>query len=240
MHQRSKAIYGYRRVCSDVQSECGAISPRMTLALMREENLRGKKGPKRRYPTQHAMPGILPKDLVNKRFYASQPNAVLYTDIKFIRTKEGWRYLNIIQDACTRRVLGWNLGKRCDTALTLTTLRSVLQRHAIPPNAIHHSDQGSTYVSDEYQRVLSAHGIQQSCARGGGPGNGMMESLNGTIQVELLRGKRYASEHEARADLRSYLLWYDTTRRHSSLGNKSPRDYAQMLNTSATSAGEDI
>src|SRR5215813_9879993 len=139
--------------------------------------------------------------------------------------------LAAILDLFSRFVVGWAVSATNDRHLTLKALGMALKRRCPDAGLLHHSDQGSTYASEDYQRRLDAHGITCSMSRRGNCyDNAVMEAFFSTVKSEL--ADRFASCGEAKMELFDYIeVFYNHRRRHSTLGQISPAEFEKRANT---------
>jgi putative transposase len=159
-----------------------------------------------------------------RQFTAPAPDAVWVTDITYIPTGEGWLYLAVILDLCSRGIVGWAMNERISRHLTLDALGMALARRRPPPGLLHHSDRGSQYVSGGYQTALGRQGIVGSMSRRGDCwDNAVAESFFATLKVELVHDALWPTRVAARGAVFEYVeVFYNRQRRHSSLGFLSP------------------
>src|SRR6266508_798596 len=179
-----------------------------------------------------------PPDAGARRGGAS-PAAVPGDDaVAYIPTGEGWLYLAVILDLCSRFAVGWAMSARITDELTLNALGMALARRRPPQGLLHHSDRGSQYASGDYQRVLAHHGIVCSMSRRGDCwDNAVAESFFATLKVELVHDAAWATRAAACTELFEYLeLFYNGQRRHSALGYLSPRAFERRLDHEASAA----
>jgi putative transposase len=162
-----------------------------------------------------------------RQFERARPDQAWVTDITYIPTGEGWLYLAVILDLCSRFAVGWAMSERITDDLTLNALGMALTRRHPPQGLLHHSDRGSQYASGDYQEVLAQNGILCSMSRRGDCwDNAVAESFFATLKVELVHDATWATRARARTELFDYLeLFYNGQRRHSALGYLSPRAF---------------
>ena len=197
---------------------------------MRLSGLSGKcKGKSKRRPSKVAKP--TPNNLVSGSFSVARPDTVWFSDITYLRTQEGWLYLAVVRDACSRRVVGWALQTHLTTALTLAALNMACRQRKPSPGLIHHSDRGSQYLSGDYQRALRAAGILTSTS-GHCLENAVAESFFATLKTEEVQDYPYENRSQARRCVFDYLeVFYNRQRKHSSLGFQSPAKFEEQATT---------
>jgi len=166
-------------------------------------------------------------NLLDREFEATRPNQKWVADFTYIVTGEGWLYLAVVLDLFSRRIVGWSMQSTMTAQLVLDALLMALWRRGKPSELLHHSDQGSQYTSEDFQRLLTDQGITCSMSRKGDVwDNAAMESFFSSLKLERVRARRYRSRDEARADLFDYIeRFYNPRRRHSSIGRISPMEY---------------
>ena len=174
-------------------------------------------------------------NLLMRNFTFERPDQAGVGDITYIPTGEGWLYLAIVKDLCTRKIVGYAFSDRIDTQLTLAALDMAYRRRRPGKGLIFHSDRGVQYAAKAYRERLEACGIQQSMSRRGDPyGNAVAESFFSCLKCELIHLKQYATRAAAQNDVFTYLeTFYNTVRPHSALGWISPAHFEAKLYTSA-------
>lgn len=226
----SDETYGVRRVRLDLLAwgiECGRDQ---VGRLMRCNGLVAKPI-KRRLPSDAGVrpsQGIAPNEL-DRQFEAAGPNQRWVADFTYIWTLEGWLYLAVVLDLFSRRIVGWSMQSRMTSELVSDALLMAVWRRGWPTELLHHSDQGSQYTSDLFQRLLHDHGIRCSMSRRGECwDNAAVESFFSTLKRERVHRRVYRSREEAKADLFDYIeRFYNPKRRHSTLGGISPKDFEE-------------
>jgi putative transposase len=152
----------------------------------------------------------------------------------YIPTREGWPYLAVVADLYSRRIVGWSMADRMTSRLVVDDLDMAIQRGMPGEGILTHSDRGSQYASDHYQRLLEKHGIQCSMS---GVGqcwdNAPMESFFASLNWELGHHEDNENREQAKTSLFEYVeVFYNNKRIHSSLGYLTPSDYEQTLQSS--------
>lgn len=173
-------------------------------------------------------------NLLQRNFTFERPNQAWVGDITYISTDEGWLYLAIVKDLCTRKVVGYAFSDRIDTQLTLAAIDMAYRRRKPDKGLIFHSDRGVQYAARAYRERLGVYGIQQSMSRKGDPyDNAVAENFFSCLKCELIHLKHYPTRRAAQNDVFAYLeTFYNTLRPHSALGWISPARFEAKLRTS--------
>jgi putative transposase len=226
----SGQTYGVRRVWRDLkdwQVDCG----RERLArLMRAERLVARPRKRRRPQDLGVRPEhTIAPNVLDRRFEAETPNTRWVADFTYIPTGEGWLYLAVVLDLFSRRIVGWSIQNRMTAQLVMDALLMAVWRRGWPRELLHHSDQGSQYASEDFQRLLADHGIRCSMSRRGEcHDNAAMESFFSTLKIERVHRRKYLTRDDARIDLVDYIeAFYNPRRRHSTLGGLSPVQFEE-------------
>ena len=167
VHKLSRSIYGSPRVYRELLAQGHTVGRDRVARLMREHNLRGKRKRRFRNTTQSNHRHPVAPNVLERQFTVEQPNTGWVGDITYIWTLEGWLYLSVILDLYSRRVVGWAMNKHIDQALTLRALGMAINACEPGPGLIHHTDRGSQYAANDYQKMLKARGITCSMSRKG-------------------------------------------------------------------------
>ena len=226
-HERSKQRYGSPRVHRDIVEGGMAVSRKRIVRIMQEEGLVGRPRKRFKCTTQSDPSHPVAANLLKQNFSATAPNQRWVGDTTELRIGEQGAklYLAAIVDLYSRYVVGWALSAVNDRHLTMTALEAAVRRRCPDAGLIHHSDRGSPYTSEDYRRMLVKNGIVCSMSRKGNCyDNAAMESWFSTLKAEL--GEHFESFTAAKAELFDYIeSFYNSVRRHSSLGYKSPKNF---------------
>jgi putative transposase len=195
--------------------------------LMKKAGVEAKvpKKFKRTTDSRHKLP-IAP-NLVNQRFQADHPNKIWCSDITYLWTLEGWLYLAVIIDLFSRKVVGWAVDSQLKASLALEALRMAYWRHKPAKGLVHHSDRGVQYAAHDYQKTLKTLGMVPSMSgKGNCYDNAVVESFFHTLKNDQFGDHIYLTRGETRQEVIDYIeMFYNSHRRHSSLGYVSPNDY---------------
>jgi transposase InsO family protein len=233
VHAANRMVYGSPRIFKALVAQGEQVSENTVAKVMRLEGLRAKVKRKfvpRTTDSAHGQP-IAP-NVLDRQFQAEAPNRKWAGDITYIPTDEGWLYLAGVIDLCSRRIVGWSMADHMQTDLVADALSMAIARRQPPPGLLHHSDRGVQYASDDYQGLLSRHGIQVSMSgKGDCWDNAVMESFWATLKTELVHHEHYATRQEARQSIFEYIeVFYNRKRLHSSLGYVSPEAFEASRN----------
>ena len=193
---------------------------------MRQNAMRAR--PKRRgKPKDDGERSIIADNILDRDFEANWPNQKWLADFTHNWTAEGWLYVAVVLDLFSRRVVGRSMKAERDASLVMDALMMAVWRRGKADALLHHSDQGSQYTNEQFQRLLLDNGITCSMSRAGKVwDNSAMESFFSSLKTERTARKVYRTCDAARADVFDYIeRFYDPRRRHSKLGYLSPMAY---------------
>ena len=218
VHAQSRGSYGSPRVVRQLRREGEPIGRRRVARLMRGARLQGRSA--RRYHRsmvrQRAFFASVPNQQRAQATHA--PNQVWVGDVTYLKVAGQWRYLAVVMDRHSRRVLGWSLGTRRDAALTSDALRHSVRKRQLAPGLMFHSDRGIEYAAFNYRNQLARLGIVQSMNRPGKMNdNAHMESFFHSLKAEEFHGRRFDDDDQLRQAIRSYIAFYNQQRLHSAL-----------------------
>lgn len=241
----SDRTYGARRVWHDVLAEGHSCGLHRIERLMRQQALRAR--PRRRSipkdKGERSTNAIAPNVLA-RQFEADAPNRKWVADFTYIWTAEGWLYVAAVIDLFSRRVVGWSMSSSMTAQLVADALVTAIWRRGKPDDLLHHSDRGSQYTSEPFQRLMADHGVACSMSRSGncweraiegaiGPSpmaSAAMESFFSSLKIERVARKVYRTRDQAKADVFDYIeCFYNPRRRHSTLGYLSPVEFEKKM-----------
>ena len=229
-----RGYYGSPRIYDDF-IECGEhVSRKRLIRLMQEDGLKARVGKRYKGTTMSDHDQPVADNLLQQDFTAAHPNQRWVGDTSELRIGDhGKAYLAVILDLFSRFVVGWAISAVNDRHLTIKALEMAVKRRCPGIGLLHHSDQGSTYASEDYQDVLEAYGITCSMSRRGNCyDNAVMEAFFSTVKSEI--GEWFASHGDAKAELFDYLeVFYNQRRRHSSAGRLSPAAFERKMTHAA-------
>jgi putative transposase len=228
-HKASRSTYGSPRIQKDLTNDGEIVIRQRVARLMKSVSIESKMA-KRFVITTHSKNTTSPApDLLKRNFRTKSINQAWVSDTTFIRTRQGWLYLATMLDLYSRKVIGWAMSDRNDTKLVCDALMMAHWRQGKVKDVIVHSDQGSTYASNEYRRLLREHNMQCSMSRKGEcHDNAVAESFFSSLKTELVDDEDYFTRSEAKKSIFEYIeVFYNRQRRHSYLGYISPIEYEQ-------------
>lgn len=235
----SDETYGYRRVHADLLGWGYDVDDDTVRLIMRDLGLVAcQPRPSRPVTTIAADAGDLP-DLVRRDFDANQPATKLVGDITYIPTWEGWVYLATVLDCCTKKAVGYAMADNLRTTLVIDAMKMAARNgHIRPGVTIMHTDRGTQYMSQQYAHYATQIGLLRSVGRTGVCwDNAWAESFNGTLKNELVHRTVYPTRERAILDITRWIeLRYNTRRRHSAIGYRTPQQAENDWNDSKTTA----
>jgi len=230
IHDRSRNVYGSPRVQKALRQQGIRVNHKRTERIMREEGIKGRICSV--YWRTAGIHRFFDKadNVLRERGGPTGINQVWVGDITFIKLNRKWKYLAIVMDLYSRRVLGWSLGDRRTSGLTSRALRNALKKRTPKPGLVFHSDRGVEYLSCEYYGLLNKYGIVPSMNRPGHcQDNAHMESFIHSLKGELLRGRRFKTGAELANAINGYINFYNSRRLHSGIEYKTPVEYERLV-----------
>lgn len=237
-HLLSGRSYGSPRIWRDLHEAGERVSENRVARLMHRAGIQALRRKRRRPHDEGTRPECaIAGNVLDRDFMAGGPNQKWVADFTYVDTAEGWLYVAVVLDLFSRRVVGWSMSAEMTAQFVMDALTMALWRRGRPKELLHHSDQGSQYSAEDFQRLLAHHGISCSMSRKGDCwDNAAMESFFASLKKERVYTRpRYRTRDEARADIFEYIeSFYNPVRRHSTLGQISPVEFERQFSTQGT------
>jgi len=227
----SRQRYGSPRIHEDLLDQHEHVSRKRVIRLMQEDGLKARVRRRDALTTMGDHDQPVAANLLDRQFVAAAPNRRWVSDTtEFVIGSGGKLYLAAVLDLFSRFIVGWAVSAVNDRHVTIKALEMALKRRCPETGLLHHSDQGCTYASEDYQDLLDARGIVCSMSRRGNCwDNAVMESFFSTVKSEL--AERFESNADAKLALFNYIeVFYNRRRRHSTLGQISPAEFERRKN----------
>jgi putative transposase len=228
IHRANRGVYGSPRIHAELRLAHGIrVSRKRVERLMRTAGINALARRKRGRTTIRVQGVRVADDLVERRFRPAGPNVLWVADITYLRSWEGWLYLAAVQDAFSRQIVGWSMANHMRAQLVVDALGMGLARRRPDPGLVHHSDQGSQYVSLGFGQAARNAGIAISMgSKGDAYDNAVAESFFATLKKELVHRHSWQTRRELGSAVFDYIeTFYNPKRRHSTLGMLSPAEY---------------
>jgi putative transposase len=228
---KTRHRYGSRRRAKQLQAQGSAVGRAKARRLRKAAGVMGRRpNPPRPLTTdrRHGY-GVAP-NLLARQFAIEKPDQVWAGEITYVWTAEGWLYVSVLLDLYSRNVVGWAMSSHIDAALVQEALRMAVGRRQPTTGLLHHSDRGSQSACQVYQRLLHDAGMRCRMSRKGDClDNAVAERFFGSLKRERTAHCQYATRQEARDDIIDDIeMFYNSTRKHSSLGYISPNEYEAL------------
>ncbi|WP_371212523.1 IS3 family transposase [Methylocystis sp. ATCC 49242] len=227
----SARTYGARRVWRDVLAEGVSCGLHKIERLMRANALRARPRRRGQPKDDGQRSAVVAPNVLDRQFAAQAPNQKWIADFTYIWTAEGWLYVAAVIDLFSRRVVGWSMKAEMTAGLVADALMMAIWRRGKPDALLHHSDRGSQYTSEQFQRLMADNGVVCSMSRSGNVwDNAAMESFFSSLKTERIGKKLYRTPDDARADVFDYVeRFYNPVRRHSTIGYVSPVEFEKKV-----------
>ena len=226
--EESDSTYGSPRITAELKAQGHQCSETRVARLMQKAQLCSVYRRKFKVcTTQSNHDEPIAENIISQDFSAAEVGEKVGCDITYIETDEGWLYLAVVLDFCSRKILGYAFSDSLESGLVCEALIKAVGNHRLPAELIHHSDRGVQYASSRYRALLQSLRMRQSMSRSGNCyDNAITESFFATLKVERVHQRRYRTRTIATIDVSDYIdCWYNPKRRHSSLGMVSPGEF---------------
>jgi transposase InsO family protein len=239
-HAKSDGVYGAPRITAELKDQGVVVSRKTVAKVMRSNGIQGISPRPWRPVTTISDPSVhqIP-DRVARRFDRGSLNVVWTSDITYLGTGQGWLYLCAVRDGCSRRVVGYAFSDTLHTDLVEAAVRhAVTFRDGDTTAVIFHADRGCQYTSQQLQDVADELDLQLSVGRTGVCwDNAQQESFWSTLKTEFYNRHHFPTHHAA---IHAVTEWietiYNSRRRHSALGMRTPVAFEQQLTTATQAA----
>jgi len=223
-HRLSLGSYGRPRMTEELKDLGFEVGHRRVGRLMRDNGINVVRTRKYKATTNSKHGYAIAPNLLDRNFIAEQANQKWVVDISYIWTREGWLYLAVVMDLYSRRIVGWAVSNRMKRDLAIRALDMAVALRRPAKGCIHHSDRGSQYCSNDYQKLLKKHGFKISMSgKGNCYDNAVVETFFKTIKAEMIWRNIWHTRKQAHIALFKYINgFYNPKRRHSTLGGMSP------------------
>ncbi len=231
IHEKHRQRYGARRIKNDLADLGKTVSRKRVARLMREEDLVCKTKRKFKATTNSSHNKPVADNILKRDFHREQPDQAYTGDITYIPTREGWLYLSVFIDLCSRAVVGWSMSSRMTATLMTDSLQMAMWKRRPKAGLLVHSDRGSQYVSECYQKLLGENEFVCSMSRKGNCwDNAVAESFFHTLKTELIHHEDFQTREEAQQAIFEYIeVYYNRQRKHSTNGYLAPFKHEQQL-----------
>lgn len=230
----SRGTYGRVRMCKDLRKRGEICSQRRVSRLMKLTGLIPKAARRFKVTTKANSDAAAAPNQLAQNFAAEKPNKKWVSDLTYIRTTAGWLYVAVVMDLCSRKIIGLSMGKRITKELVIKAFLQAMLARGYPSEILYHSDRGSQYTSNDFQKLMKLYKIKVSMSgKGNCYDNAAMESFFHTMKLECTDGLDFESREEAITVIFDYIkIFYNNHRMHSYLGYKSPSAFEEQLGSS--------
>jgi putative transposase len=230
---QGRGTYGTRRIKHLLAQEGLRVSRRRIGRILAQAGLRCKTRRKFKAPTAAGQAQTVAPNQLNREFTVQTPNTIYVGDITYLPTGEGWLYLAVVLELCSRAVVGWSMAHHMRAELVNQALAMALCQRQPGAGLIMHTDRGSQYGADSYRHLLAQHEIQPSMSRKGNCwDNAVAESFFHTLKTALIYLEDFDTREQAQTAVFEYIeVFYNRQRCHSANGYLAPLAYEQALKT---------
>ncbi|MER7513148.1 IS3 family transposase, partial [Streptomyces lavendulae] len=214
-----------------------AVNHKRVARVMRASGIQGVRLRRRHRTTLPDPAAAKAPDLIGRDFTAESPNVKYVGDITYLPIDGGkFCYLATVIDLASRRLAGWAIADHMRADLVTDALAAAVRTRGSLAGSIMHTDHGAQYTSRVFAEACRSAGVRRSMsAVGSSADNALADSFNATFKRETLQGRKsWPNAREARLDAFRWLNRYNTRRRHSRLGHRSPITYEAALEAPPT------
>lgn len=222
---KSGKLYGSPKVYESIKTMGIKIGEKRVARIMRENGLKARVATL--YRSKRSLMEFIAR-IPNRILdvIADRPNRIWVGDVTYLEVDGEWRYLAVVIDKFSRRVVGWSLSKNRDAKLTVSAINQAFKNRGVHSGLVFHSDRGIEYRADAYTKRLAKRGVTQSMNRPASMNdNAHMESFFHNFKAERYHGRKFGREDTLRGMITQYIGFYNKIRIHSSVGYLSPEEY---------------
>ncbi len=229
IYEESRQTYGSPRIHAELKDQGETCSRPRVARLMKQAEIIAKMKKRFKVTTKANAKAKAAPNLLQQDFTSKQPNQRWVADLTYVSTLEGWLYVAVVLELFSRRIVGLAMGERMTDGLVMAALEQALIHRNPQPGLIHHSDRGSQYTSQNFQKKLARYNITASMSgKGNCYDNAAMESFFHTLKTEHVYFERYQTREKAKHSIFEYVeVFYNRQRRHSTLNYKTPLTFEQ-------------
>ena len=233
---QGRGTYGTRRIKHLLAQDGLQVSRRRIGRLLAQAGLRCKTRRKFKAPKTSGQAQTVAPNQLNREFTVQAPDKVYVGDITYLPTGEGWLYLAVVLDLCSRAVVGWSMANHMRAELVTQALSMAIGQRQPAAGLIMHTDRGSQYGAESYRQLLTQHGMQPSMSRKGNCwDNAVAESFFHTLKTALISLEDFDTHEQAQTVVFEYIeVFYNRQRCHSANGYLAPLAYEQAVKASGT------
>jgi putative transposase len=230
---QGRGTYGTRRIKHLLAQEGLQVSRRRIGRLLAQAGLRCETRRRFKAPTTAGQAQTAVPNQLNREFTVTEPDTIYVGDITYLPTGEGWLYLAVVLDLCSRAVVGWSMANHMRAELVHQALSMAICQRQPAAGLLMHTDRGSQYGAESYRQLLTQHGMQPSMSRKGNCwDNAVAESFFHTLKTELIYLEDFDTHEQAQTAVFEYIeVFYYRQRCHSANGYLAPLAYEQALKT---------
>ena len=226
LFEKSRGSLGSRQLTKKLRKEGFKVGRYKIMKLMKKLNLHVKQRVAYKITTMRKHSDAVADNVLQQQFNPCRANKVWAGDVTYLRTKQGWMYLAIVMDLYARRIIGWSIEKRMTKGLVIRAMKMAIALRGHHQGLIFHSDRGSQYRSNKYQKLLKSSNITASMSsKGACLDNAVVERFFGSLKHEWLLNVSHLTRESMKRDVEAYIKYYNRERLHTSLGDLSPIEY---------------
>lgn len=225
----SRESLGSRQLSQKLREKDFNVGRYKTRSIMRKLGLVVKQRRAYKVTTKRKHSDSVADNILDQQFNPTEVNTVWAGDVTYLRTNEGWMYLAVVMDLCSRRVIGWAQSKSMSVDLVKRALEMAITLRKPKAGVLFHSDRGSQYTSKSFRRLLNKHKIIPSMSGVGAClDNAVVERFFGSLKNEWLLNVVHMTRESMKQDVDAYIRYYNHERLHTTLGNLTPINYEKL------------